>query len=522
MSRAVLIGCGVAALLLASGQASAAEANEPPCSLAALSAAPFSADAPVELVSASVETLPDKGSRYCLVRLRVGGNVNIAAGLPMDGRWNGSLQAEGVGGYGGKANPPVKSVARGFLGLQTDTGHPAGVRDPDESFAQDWRDTTGAFAMQAPGIPNRALQEDYAHRASHLMAVLGRQLARAFFGRAAGHAYWNGCSTEGRQALRAVQQYPEDYDGVLAGDPPIRFGAVMAFQIWPQVVMKDLVGHPIMPAKLDLASMRAVAACDGLDGLRDGLLSDPRKCRYSVARDRAVVRSSCAAADGGCLTPTEAKAIDAIWRGPVGKNGNLLWRGVERGAPLGLLAGAKPFAYAILQPRYWVYLDPDWDWHKLTMADFPAFFGRSVAAVDPVMAANDPDLAPFFARGGKIMAYHGFNDGGILPQDSIDYYEAVGRWSGRSTVALQSDFRLYMLPGVGHCGGGDAPQIAADVLSDALVRWVEQGVAPERLTATQIYPDGRKRTRPACAFPGLPVYRGKGDPDAAASFDCRP
>jgi len=489
--------------------------------MAALGSASLSADAPVRMLSASVETLPDGGARYCLVRMRVGGNVNIAAGLPMDGRWNGDLQAEGVGGYGGRAEPPVRSVGRGFIGVQTDTGHPAGLRDPDESIAEDWRDTTGAFAMRAPGVPDRALQEDYAHRSSHLMAVVAKQLATAFYGRPVRHSYWNGCSTEGRQGLRAAQQYPEDYDGILAGDPPIHFSQAMAFQLWPQVVMKDKVGHPILPAKLDLASARAVKACDRIDGLRDGLLTDPRRCRYRAARDRAIIRKDCTAEDGTCLASAEAEAIDAIWRGPAAADGTLLWRGIERGAPLGLLAGPKPFAYAILQPRYWVFLDPKWDWRTLSMADYPAFFAKSVAAVNPVMAADNPDLRPFFARGGKIIAYHGFNDSGILPQGTIDYYEAAARATGRSAAGLQSDFRLYMLPGVGHCGGGDAPQLATDALSDALVRWVEDGVPPAGLAARQEYPDGHERTRPVCAFPALPYYRGKGDPNLASSFECR-
>lgn len=514
LASALLAGCLAAS-------ANAGSASEPQCTVASFEAAAIVADAPVEITSAAIEHLPDGGPRYCLVRLKVGGNVNIAAGLPMDGRWNGHLQAEGVGGYGGRANPPVRSVARGFLGVQTDTGHPAASRDPDEGVAADWRDTTGAFAMLSPGVPNRTLQQDFAHRSSHLMAVAAKQLAQAFYGRPVTHAFWNGCSTEGRHGLRMAQLYPEDYDGILAGDPPLRFGGAMAYQIWPQVVMKDMVGHPIAPAKLDLATARAVSACDGRDGLRDGLLGDPRQCRYRAASDRTIVRSDCAAGDGACLAPAEAAAIDAIWRGPEAADGTLLWRGIERGAPLGLLAGAKPFPYAILQPRYWVYRDPAWDWRRLTMANYPAYFEQSVAAVDPVLAADSPDLSAFFARGGKIIAYHGFNDSGVLPQATIDYYEAVARHAGRSPGQLQSDFRLYMLPGVGHCGGGDAPQISADVLRDALVSWVAQGTPPEGLTASQTYPGGRTRARPVCAWPALPRYRGKGDPDLAASFACR-
>jgi hypothetical protein len=405
--------------------------------------------------------------------------------------------------------------------VQTDTGHPAGLRDPDESVVEDWRDTTGAFAMLAPGVANRALQEDFAHRSTHLMAVVAKQLAQVFYGRPVDRAYFNGCSTEGRHGLRAAQQYPDDYDGILAGDPPLRFGAAMAYQLWPQVVMKQLVGHPIAVAKLDLASTRAVQACDAIDGLRDGLLGDPRRCRYQAARDRTLVRGSCTAGDATCLAPNEATAIDTIWRGPTAADGALLWRGIERGAPLGLLAGATPFAYSILQPRYWVYLDPAWDWHGLTMENYPAFFAKSIAAVDSVAAADNPDLGAFFARGGKIIAYHGFNDSALLPHGTIDYYQAVTRALKRSPIGLQSDFRLFMLPGVGHCGGGDAPQISADTMSDALVKWVERGIEPTGLTATQSYPDGHNRTRPVCSFPALPRYRGTGDPDQAASFECR-
>jgi hypothetical protein len=510
------LGAGLAAL--ACVLASPAAANDRACELGATV---LTADAPVAIVGAAIEQLPGGGDRYCLVRVRVGGTVNLLVGLPMDGRWNGNIQAEGKGGYGGQLAAPVRSVARGFVGVASDTGHPASARDPEETPTGEWRDTNGAFAMLAPGKPNLALQNDFAHRSAHLMAVIARQLAAAFYGRPARHAFYFGCSTEGRQALRAAQHYPADYDGILAGDPAVRFAQVMAYQIWPQLVMRERAGGPILAAKLDLASSRAVAVCDKSDGLADGLLTDPRRCRYRAARDRKIVRASCRAGDGMCLSPAEAGAIEEIWRGPKAADGRLLWRGIERGAPLGLLAGARPFPYALLQPRYWVYLDPEWDWRSLTIATYPAFFARSVAAVNPVMAPDEPNLAAFFARGGKILAYHGFNDAGILPHGSIDYYEAAARRTGLSLRQLQAHFQLYMLPGVGHCGGGDAPQPPVDRMLDALVGWVERGTPPHGLVAVQEARDRGPRSRPLCAWPTLPYYRGMGDPDLAASFRCR-
>jgi hypothetical protein len=254
--------------------ASQAAAQTHECSKAGIGAAALTADAPVSILTVSTEPLADGRDRYCLVSVGVGSNVNILVGLPMDGRWNGDLQAIGRGGYGGTLRPPVSAVSRGYVGVSTDTGHPLAARDPGEAPTSDWRNTTGAFAMLAPGTPNPALQNDFAHRSSHLMAVIAKQLATAFYGQPVDHAYWYGCSTEGSHGLRAVQQYPEDYDGVLAGDPAIHFAQVMAYQIWPQLVMKERVGHPIMPAKLDLATRSAVAACDRFDGLVDGLLAD--------------------------------------------------------------------------------------------------------------------------------------------------------------------------------------------------------------------------------------------------------
>lgn len=496
-------------------------ADEAACTSAGIGAVELSADAPVTITSVAIEGLPDGAGRYCLVGVRVGERVNILVGLPMDGRWNGDLQAVGKGGYGGKLLAPVAPVARGYVGVSTDTGHPLAPADPGEAPDLDWRSTSGGFAMRAPGVANQAARADFASRSGHLMAVVAKQLATAFYGRAVAHAYWNGCSTEGTHALRAAADYPGDFDGLLVGDPAIQFAQVMAYQIWPQLVMRELTGGPILPAKLDLASRRALAACDGKDGLADSLIADPMRCRYGALGDKAVVRADCAAGNGACLSPAEAEAIDLIWDGPRDAKGKLLWRGIERGAPLSLLAGPKPFAYAILQPRYWVYLDPAWDWRTLTIARYPEFFAKSIAAVNPVMAPDPADLAAFFARGGKIMLYHGWNDSGILPHGSIDYYREVARRQHVSLRKLQAQFRLYMLPGVGHCGGGDAPQIVPDRMFDALTGWVEHGTPPEGLTAIQHRPADADRARPLCAWPSVARYSGRGDRDRAESLLCR-
>jgi feruloyl esterase len=185
-----------------------------------------------------------------------------------------------------------------------------------------------------------------------------------------------------------------------------------------------------------------------------------------------------------------------------------------------MLAGPKPFPYALLQPRYWVALDPNWDWRTLTIETYPAFFAKSLAAVSPVMDANDADLGRFFARGGKIILFHGFNDGGILPRQSIDYYERVARRQHMSLRQLQAHAQLYLFPGVGHCGGGAAPQPPVDRLSDALVAWVEHGIPPQGLVALQEDAVPMRRSRPICPYPTLAYYKGSGNPDLAASFSC--
>ncbi len=512
------------------------------CSMSGIGSTTLVGDGPpVTILSATPSTTPAPASvPYCLVKVLVPQAINIWVGLPTN--WNGRWQSLGGGGYAGSVSAPTAAVNGGYAGAMTDTGHVGG----SGTFGC-INDCVGNSASN-PGQPNIPLQVDFANRSEHLMAVLGKQLVRAYYGQQPVYSYWNGCSTGGRQGLRMAQDFPDDYDGILAGAPAIHWDRFQAGQIWYQVVQYRENGGPIgggvaavLNAKEALATSKAVAACDALDGVVDGVLTDPRVCEYSAAADPTLTTSTCTASDATCLTSTEASAIDLMWKGPVscsaghphascpvtdfatrvlnGKGNKRLWYANTRGTSLNGLGGATPFAIAVAQPRYWVYFDPTWDWHTLDYDNYLQFFKDSVAQVGPIMASDDPNLAPFRDRGGKVLMWHGFADQLIVPEGTIDYYDAVTQALGGGYKRTQQFARLFMAPGVGHCGGGSGPQPQA--LFDAVVNWVEHGQAPETILASKAIPGGTQ-TRPLCPYPTFAVYTGSGSTDDAANFVCEP
>jgi hypothetical protein len=497
---------------------------------------------PVQILSVSTGTAGSGATvvPYCLVKVLVPQAINIWVGLPMGGKWNGRWQSLGGGGYAGSVSIPTGALVDGYAGATTDTGHVGG----SGTFGC-VNDCVGNSASN-PGQPNIPLQIDFAYRSEHLMAVLGKQLAQAFYGQPPIYSYWNGCSTGGRQGLRMAQDYPDDYDGILAGAPAIHWDRFQAGQIWYQVVQYRDNGGPIgggvaatLNAKESLATSKAIAACDALDGVVDGVLTDPRVCEYSAAADSTITRSTCTASDPTCLTPTEASAIDKMWKGPVscanglpnascpvpdfatrnlnGKGNKRLWYPNERGTALNGLGGANPFAIAAAQPRYWVYFDPTWDWHVLDYDNYLQFFKDTVAQVGPIMASDNPNLAPFRDHGGKVVMWHGFADQLIVPEGTIDYYNAVTQALGGGYQRTQEFARLFMAPGVGHCGGGAGPQ--PQNLFGAVVNWVEHGQAPETILASKAITGGTQ-TRPLCPYPEFAVWTGTGSTDDATNFVC--
>ncbi|MCB5363304.1 tannase/feruloyl esterase family alpha/beta hydrolase [Pusillimonas sp. CC-YST705] len=477
------------------------------------------------ILETSLETVAlDGGSskEFCLVKVHVDPEINIWVSMPSDGSWNGRFRSEGGGGYAGQVGVASDSVKQGFVGVQTDTGHEASVG--------------GAFGMLEPGKPNVQLQEDFAFRSEHLMAVIGKQLTKAYYDQDPSKSYWYGCSTGGRQGLMMAQRYPDDYDAILAGAPAIHWDRFQAYQIWPQVVMHHDVGEPIANAKLQLATARAIASCDAQDGVEDGVIDDPRSCEFQPSRIPDLTYAGCS--DDTCLTPAEAGAIEKIWDGARSVDGTLLWPGLERDAVLGggfALAGATPFNIAVEQPKYWVYYDPDWDWKTLTYDNYGAFFDETVAKVNPVIGTDNPDLSRFKARGGKLIMYHGWADPVIMPRGTIRYYDnVVEHMGGRSEV---DDFaKLYMVPGLAHCGGGDGPNhfgqgssgvVPQDAKQDifrALMQWAEEGVEPAEIVATKFVDnkpaEGVERTRPLCVYPLVARHNGNGSTDEAENFSC--
>ena len=506
------------------------------CDVAGIGATHLEGDGPAVSIS-SVSTATADDVRYCLIKVLVPQAINIWVGLPMDGAWNGRWQSVGGGGYAGSVTAPKAALGAGYAAAATDTGH---------TGAGPFAGGDGRFGMLAPGKPNTPQQVDFAYRSEHLMAVIGKQLVKAFYGQAPKYSYWNGCSTGGRQGLRMAQDYPSDYDGILAGAPAIHWDRFQAGQIWYQVVQLNDNGGPIgggtrevLTARMKLATAKAVAACDAEDGVTDGVLTDPRACTYSASKDVAVTFGDCSPFDGTCLTPTEASAIDKMWQGPVACAGSepegscavpdvatrdldapgnkRLWYGETRGTDLTALGGPMPFPIATEQPKYWVYFDPAWDWHTLDYGNYLSFFKDTVARVGPLMASDNPNLAAFRDRGGKLVLWHGWADQLIVPEGTIDYYDAVTGRLGGGYERTQRFARLFMAPGVGHCGGGDGPQPQG--LLQAVVDWVESGKAPDKILAMKPISNGTQ-SRPLCPYPAKARWTGKGSTDDAANFAC--
>ena len=433
-----------------------------------------------------------------------GDKVRIWVAIPTS-NWNGRFLGTGGGGMsGGSPGGVNEPVALGYASGATDTGHEGG---------------RGAFALDAKGRLDWQLIRDNAHLGIHEMTVTGKALTQAMYGLAPRYSYFNGCSTGGRQGLMEAQRYPRDYDGIAAGAPAIHYQTFHQQQLWGSMLM-NVANHPVPACKLAAATAAAVAACDGIDGVKDGVIEDPQRCNYDP---KALIGSS--AGDCGAFTQVDADLIRRLWEGPRRVDGSFMWYGLPRGADLNALWGSRgtplkpqPLALAVEWFQYFVTQDPRWDWTTMTRPVFERLSEQSVEEYGIVYGTDNPDLTAFRDHGGKAILWHGWADQLISAEGTVDYYTRVLERMGGAQETAEF-LRLFMAPGVAHCGGGIGPSPYGQL--DALLAWVEQGRAPETLTAARRDPDGTiTRSRPLCRYPLVARYKGNGSTGDAANYSC--
>ena len=465
-----------------------------------------------------VPPLPVQAS-YCRVEATLtpvpGSEIRIEVWMPPKDVWNGKYIGSGNAGYAGDfASPYIfmgGAVARGYAAAGTDTGH----------RGQGMGEGADAGASWALGQPEKL--KDYGYRANHLTAAAAKTLIREYYGQPTRYSYFQGCSNGGREALQEAQRYPEDYDGIIAGAPANAWTSLIAGFAWNAQAVLKAGGIPAN--KLTVLQDAVLKQCDTLDGVKDGVLEDPRLCKF----DPVVVQCKAGDADD-CLTSAQVQAVRKIYQGPKSAKTN---KQIFPGFPVGSEAvqwdqwvtgtSSKHEFFSTEFFRNIVFEKPDWDF---SMLNFERDVALGQAKAGPILDASNPDLAPFHKRGGKLILWHGWADAALTPLGSIQYYESVRAKLGPKTTG---DFmRLYLAPGMAHCLGGPGPN-DFDMLNE-LEQWVEHKKAPDVVIASKYatdyarllgFPPGEPlRTRPLCPYPKTARWKGVGSTDEAANFAC--
>jgi feruloyl esterase len=444
-------------------------------------------------------------------------SVNFEVWLPTQG-WNGKYQLVGNGGTAGVISYSAMrpAIARGYAVASTDTGHVS-----SGSFDSTW----------ALGRPD--LVADFGHRGTHVTAVNGKSITRSFYGEKPRYSYYVGCSKGGQQGLMEAQRYPDDFDGLIAGDPANNWTRFYAgSHLWYSIsTLKDPESY-IPAAKTALLGAATRAACDAIDGIVDGVIDDPRKCKF----DPSVLACQPGQDPNTCFTPKQVQAVRNIQTGVHSQalGGALVHPPLVPGAedgPGGWAAwttGSAPFTGLHWQAadgffRYMVFENVAYD--PMTF-NYESDLLFALAKVGPVLDAVNPDLRPLNRHGAKLIVYHGFSDPDISPLNSINYFESVvdfmrhhGDDEQDARERVNDFYRLFMVPGMQHCSGGPGPN-TFDMLT-ALENWVEKGEAPKSVIASHATNGVVDRTRPLCVYPRVAVYSGTGSTDDAANFKCR-
>lgn len=485
------------------------------------------ADSPHGVTLASAERV-EEGGGYCRLEGMIANaddgrsRIRFRLRMPDEADWNGRFLALGNGGSAGMfqgENRVQIALQLGYATGQTDTGH---TRDGPEDWM--FRETEDGAAR-----PNTVAIEDFGHRSIHLTSVVGKQLVDAYYAAAPDYSYYLGCSTGGRQGLKAMQRYPADFDGIVAGAPVFSLTRLNMSQVWleQQEIRLASEDQPLSEAQLDLIHDGALAACDADDGVVDRLIDDPRQCGF----DPGVLQCGGSESPPQCLTERQVDFVRTVYEGPVTEAGERIY---PRRVPGGEGNGRQGWQGFLETPchnadatgrcdmvaRAW-FQDPDMD----LVGEFDIDDPGHVLAADTsyysgVTRADNPDVTPFVQRGGKAILYHGWSDAGVTAITTIELYEAMEDTVSRKRGSddFRDHVRLFMGPGMGHCGGGEGPNDYVASILQAIDAWVTEDEAPDAIMATH---EQRGISRPWCPYPQVARLRDPAlDPNEAESFHC--
>jgi feruloyl esterase len=534
ITNSVVGGAALAALLLAGcgggsgGGASTPTETAKSCDTAAL--------ASIQLTGATLQTATPvaagsytpAGSTQAITNLpafcRITGRatpssdslVNFEVWVPSGTAWNGKMVVTGNGGYSPAMSlgDMAYAMRQGYAVVGGDTGHQSA--DPNEMF---W------------GVGHPEKITDWGSRSVHAITAPARTLIAGLNAKAPSRAYYYGCSTGGHQAYAQIQRYPEDFDGVIAGAPGnnrTRLNVEFLHRFLSNRATGTTTPVILPAAKATLITQSAIAACDSLDGVTDGVMEDPRACSAKFSVDSLL----CTGAEtASCLTADQLAVAKKIYAGPKNpRTGAQIYPGLVVGTESGW-----PQYWGSTEPvradywRLWVFDNPQWNWWTF---DYDRDLSFADAKISPLVDQNNADIGAFKSRGAKAIVYQGWQDPVVNPIDTIAYYDKVKAAQG-SQAEADKFFRLFLVPGMGHCAGGagattfgnggvqaPAPDASRDLLM-ALDRWVEQGTAPDSIVATRVVSGAATRTHPLCTYPKKAVYKGSGSVDDAASFSCQ-
>lgn len=469
----------------------------------------------VQIMAAAMPS-SDAAPAFCRVTGLLSPEIAFEVSLPA--KWNGRFYMIGNGGFAGDAlDNPGRVMQRnealklGFAFAQTNTGHDS-RKEPGASFVM--------------SNPEKAI--DYAYRSVHLTAETTKKITKEYYGKPILHAYWNSCSNGGRQGLLEAQRFPDDFDGIVADSPWIDQTGFTIGATWNE---KAVSAVSLTPSKLALVADKVMAKCDAIDGLKDGLIDDPRKCDFDPMRDVPNCRAGEDSSD--CLTPEEAAAIAKVYSGPM-SGGKSLFPGYMPGSEavvstlfgggtgsgwLNVIVSTQPdrkpadfnLAEGTLQYLAPKPPKPDYDYRTF---DFD-HDTHLLDAWSKLADAKDPDLSKFRKRHGKLLMTYGWADPILQPMMGVNYFEQALSKNGPDTTEF---FRLFMAPGMGHCGGGIGPERRDEMT--AVIDWVEKDKAPDSIIASKVMDNRVVRTRPLCPYPQVARYSGQGSIDDAANFRC--